>query len=59
MDDVRVDLVTNIFEKKQQIIVTRTFERLHGLAVYENYLSGESQNPALEKAIREEMNPQR
>jgi hypothetical protein len=59
MEDVKVDLITSIFEKKQRIIASQTFERLHELAVFDNYLTGESQNPALEKAIREEINPQR
>ena len=55
LEDMRVDLITDIFEKKQQIIVSRYFEKLNEQAVWENYLTGESQNPALEKAIQKEV----
>jgi parvulin-like peptidyl-prolyl isomerase len=59
IEDVKVDLVANIFEKKQQIIVARYFEKLHEQTVFDNYLTNESQNPALEKAMPNEMNLQR
>ena len=55
LEDVSIDLITDIFEKKQQIIVARYFEKLNEQAVWENYLTGESQNPALEKALQKEV----
>ena len=59
IEDVKADLVADIFEKKQQMIVARYFEKLYEQAALDNYLTGESQNPALEKAIRDEPNQQR
>jgi parvulin-like peptidyl-prolyl isomerase len=53
IDDVKVDLITAIFEKKQQIAVARLFEKLSEQAVWINHLTGTSQNPALDKATRE------
>ena len=58
IDEVRVDLLAHVFERKQQIIVARYFEQLRQQVVIENYLTRESQNPQLEKAMRNEMNPQ-
>jgi len=48
IEEVQADLVADIFEKKQQMIVARYFERLHEQAVLINHLTGETQNPALE-----------
>jgi parvulin-like peptidyl-prolyl isomerase len=59
IDEVKVDLFAHIFEKKQQHIVARHFEQLREQAVIDNYLTRESQNPALEKAMRDETNLQR
>jgi len=59
IDEVKVDLFAHIFERKQQHIVARYFEQLREQAVIENYLTRESQNPALEKAMRDETNLQR
>lgn len=59
IDEVKVDLFAHIFEKKQQNIVARYFEQLHEQAVIDNYLTGESQNPALEKAMQDATNLQR
>lgn len=55
IEDVKVDIIADIFEKKQHIIMAMFFEKLCEQAVYENYLTGESQNPAaIEKARQEE-----
>ena len=60
LEDVKVDLVADIFEKKQQMIISRYFDHLHDQAVFENYLTGVEQNPAASKeAMREEENLQR
>ena len=59
MEDVRIDLIADIFEKRQQMVMTRYFEQLYAQAVFDNYLSGVSQNPALEKAARDAENLQR
>ena len=59
IEDVRTDLIADIFEKKQQVLISRYFEKLYEQAVLDNYLTGESQNPALERAIREEAAQQR
>ena len=52
--DVEDELVKDIYEKKQQIIIDRYFGKLYKQATLDNYLTDESQNPALERAIREE-----
>ena len=59
LDEVRIDLFAHIFERKQQVIVARHFEKLREQAVIENYLTQESQNSAVERAMREETNLQR
>ena len=59
IEEVRAELQMHIFEKKQQIVIARYFERLLKEAVWTNYLSGESQNPALEKAMQDDINTQR
>ena len=59
MEEARIELITNIFEKKQQAIIARYFERLHEQAVIHNHLTGEWQNPLLERAVREEETLQR
>jgi len=59
IEDVRVDIIADLFEKKQQIIMAMYFEKLCDQAVFENYLTGESQNPTLEKAKRVEENQTR
>ena len=59
IEDVKVDLITDIFEKKQQMIINRYFERLREQAIVHNHLTGEIQNPGLERAIREESTPLR
>jgi len=58
-EEVRVDLIADFFEKKHQAIIARYFESLYEQAVLSNHLTGESQNPALERAIREEAIQQR
>jgi len=59
IEDVKADLVADIFEKKQQMIIARYFEKLYEQATWDNYLKGESRNPALERAMREESQQQR
>ena len=54
VEEVRVDLVADIFEKKQQAIIARYFERLLEQAVLTNHLTGEWQNPLLERAMQED-----
>jgi hypothetical protein len=54
IEDVRVDLIADKLEKKQQAIIARYFERLHEQAVLTNYLTGETKNPTMERAIRDE-----
>ena len=59
IEDVRDDLIADIFDKKQQVIINRFFERLHEQAVLTNHLTGEWQNPLLERAVRDEPTLQR
>jgi len=49
LEEVRGDLIADIFEKKQQVIISRYFEMLFNQSVFANYLTGETQNPALER----------
>ena len=55
-EDVEVDLIADIFEKKQQIIISRYFERLHEQSDIANYLTGEIQNPGMRRATEERGN---
>ena len=59
IEGVRADLFADIFEKKQQKTIARYFEKLHEQAVVINYLTGETKNPAMERALREEPTLQR
>jgi len=59
IEDVRDDLVADLFAKKQQMIINRYFEQLLEQAVLTNHLTGERQNPHLERAVREEPTLQR
>jgi len=59
LEEVQAELVAHIFEKKQQMMIARYFEKLNEQTVFVNYLTGESQNPALEKAIQEGQTLQR
>ena len=45
IENVRMDLIADLFEKKQQAIVARHFEKLYEQAVVNNYLTGESRKP--------------
>jgi parvulin-like peptidyl-prolyl isomerase len=53
IDEVKADLVADIFEKKQNIVITKYYENLFNQAAIDNYLTNESRNPEIEKAIRE------
>ena len=52
-EKVRAEMIADIFVNKQKYVIARYFERLHEQAVLTNYLTGTSQNPALERAIQE------
>ena len=49
LDKVRNDLIADIFEKKQQHMISRYFDRLYEQAVWHNHLSGESHNSVIEQ----------
>jgi parvulin-like peptidyl-prolyl isomerase len=53
INEVKTDLVADIFEKKQNIAITKYYENLYNQAAIDNYLTKESRNPEIEKAIRE------
>ena len=53
IEEVRVDLIADIFEKKQQMTIARYFEKLYEQAVWNNYLTGESHNPTMQRATPE------
>jgi hypothetical protein len=57
INDVKADLVADIFEKKQNIAVAQYYENLFNQAAFDNYLTGESRNPEIEKTIRETVPP--
>jgi parvulin-like peptidyl-prolyl isomerase len=59
VEDVRVDLIADIFDKKQRMTVSRYFEKLREQSAFDNYLTGESRSPAAEKAAANEANPVR
>ncbi|MDR3181554.1 MAG: peptidylprolyl isomerase [Planctomycetaceae bacterium] len=45
LDDVKADLIADIFEKKQKIAASVYYESLLEQAQIDNYLTGESRNP--------------
>lgn len=51
--EVETDLAADIFDKKQRIAVEGYYENLFKQAAFDNYLTGESRNPQIEKAIQE------
>ncbi|MCL2005229.1 MAG: peptidylprolyl isomerase [Planctomycetaceae bacterium] len=52
IEDVRGDLIADIFEKKQQHIISLYFERLFEQSVWANHLTGESGDPMAERALQ-------
>ena len=52
LEDVKDELIENIFERKQQHIISLFFERLFEQATFINHLTGEMQEPALERAMQ-------
>ena len=59
IEEVKAALYDDMFEKKQQAIIARYFEKLYEQAVLTNHLTGEWQNPLLEGAMQEGTMPQR
>jgi parvulin-like peptidyl-prolyl isomerase len=53
INEVKADLIADIFEKKQNIAITRYYENLFNQAAIDNYLTKESRNPEIEKVIHE------
>lgn len=51
--EVETDLAADIFDKKQRIAVERYYENLFNQTAFDNYLTGETRNPQIEKAIRD------
>ncbi|MDR0328324.1 MAG: peptidylprolyl isomerase [Planctomycetaceae bacterium] len=56
-EEVRTDLIADIFEKKQQMLVSECFDKLREKMIFDNYLTGESRNPDLENALKQETDP--
>ncbi len=54
LNDMRADLVADIFEKKQKLAVELYYRNIYSQAAFDNYLSGQTQNPAVEKALQEQ-----
>jgi parvulin-like peptidyl-prolyl isomerase len=54
INEVKADLVADIFEKKQNIAIAKYYENLFNQAAIDNYLTKESRNPEIEKAMRGE-----
>lgn len=57
VDDVKVDLMADIFDKKQKLVIEKYYDILYNQAAFDNYLTGESRNPQIEKDIRSQNNP--
>lgn len=53
INEVKADIVADIFEKKQKAAVTAYYDVLYKNAAFDNYLTGESRNPQVEKAMQE------
>ena len=59
IEELRVDLIADIFEKKQQLVVSRYFEKLSEQATWDNYLTGESKKTAIDSTKKNEVNQTR
>ena len=59
IDELRVDLIADIFEKKQQLAVSRYFEKLSEQASWDNYLTGESKTAIIDNAKKNVVNQTR
>ena len=53
LEDVRANLIIDIFEKKQQHIIALHFERLFEQSSFVNHLTGETQIPVQERAMQD------
>ncbi|MCL2742729.1 MAG: peptidylprolyl isomerase [Planctomycetaceae bacterium] len=52
INDVKIDLAADIFEKKQKLAIASFYEDIFNKAAIDNYLTNESRNPQVEKAIQ-------
>jgi parvulin-like peptidyl-prolyl isomerase len=52
IDEVRADLIADIFEKKQKMAAAMYYENLFESARLDNYLTGESRNPQVREAAK-------
>jgi hypothetical protein len=59
IEELRADLIADIFEKKQQMVVSRYFEKLCEQAAWDNYLTGESKNAVIDSAKKNTVNQMR
>jgi len=57
INEVRPELVVDIFEKKQKLIIERYYQELEARTAVDNYLIGESRNPEVENLLRKEATP--
>lgn len=53
IEEVRADLIADIFEKKMKLAVSLLYDLLYKRTAFDNYLTKETQNPAVEQQIRE------
>ncbi len=57
INDVKQELVADIFTKKQKLAIAKYFEKLQANTAVDNYLTGESRNPEVEEAMQKEASP--
>ena len=53
-DEVRAELIAAIYVKKQEIIIAQYYQELESQTAVDNYLTGESRNPEVERAMHKE-----
>ena len=54
INEVRQDLITDIFSKKEKLAIAQYYEGLLAQTAVDNYLTGESRNPGVEQALQQE-----
>lgn len=57
INEVRQDLIADIFSKKQKIAIAQCYEDLQAKTAVDNYMTGESRNPEVEKELQKEASP--
>ena len=53
IDEVRQDLIADLFEKLEKRAIAQCYQKMEAETAVDNYLTGESRNPQVERALKE------